>query len=105
MNSPEVNDPIEEKVHQTVTNDVEEAAATDFVEKLSKSQKKKTNKNTKQAKIDQLKTDIMQLVFYTNTEMQKANKVMDEAYMNLSQVTKADLSEIKALGQPPVQLR
>lgn len=47
MNSPEVNDPIEEKVHQTVTNDVEEAAATDFVEKLSKSQKKKTNKNTK----------------------------------------------------------
>lgn len=47
----------------------------------------------------------MQLVFYTNTEMQKANKVMDEAYMNLSQVTKADLSEIKALGQPPVQLR
>ena len=31
--------------------------------------------------------------------------MVEQAYFNLSQVTKADLSEIKALKQPPTQLR
>ena len=47
---------------------------------MSKAQKKKHNLNTKIAKIEQLKTDIMQLVFYTETEMTKANKEIEEAF-------------------------
>ena len=42
----------------------------------------------------------MQLVFYTETEMTKANREIEEAYQNVELVTKQDLMELK--GKSPV---
>lgn len=68
----------------------------DTPRQMSKSQRKKHNKSQKEARVEQLKTDILQLVFYTNNEMEKANTVMHEATQELSTITKNDINEFRA---------